>query len=168
MITTVGEPTLTNLVDQIVNKNAAQAQKIQSVLDFVTEHIKYDEKEFYFGREFLQRFNETLIAREGDCSNKSILLASMLEQMEIEYLLVYTPNHIYVAVPSEEFGDENKYEFKFNDKIWSPAETTLKGFRIGKTLVKNDKALKDIKFVQNPNFKNQIFSYPDGKMILFN
>jgi hypothetical protein len=168
LVTPKGEETLLEFVEQIVGGMDSPRAKIQALLDFVTVKIPYDQKEFYFGREFLQRFTETLIAKEGDCSNKSILFASMLEQLEIEYILVYSKNHIFVAVEQENFQDENLYGFKYKNKNWTPAETTAKNFIIGRSKVSNPELLQQIKFIQEPAQKNELYSYTDEKLMLFN
>ena len=168
LVTPKGELTLWEFVQEIIEGKSLVQEKIQGLLNFVTEKIQYDQKEFYFGREFLQRFAETLIAREGDCSNKAILFASMLEQMEIEYILVYSKNHIYVAVEQEYFPDINFYGFIFKGKKWTPAETTFAGFKIGQTKVDKPELLREIKYIQIPAQKNELFSYPDDQLIMFN
>jgi hypothetical protein len=168
LVTPKGETTLLEFVQQIVNGANSVQEKIQALLNFVTEKIQYDQKEFYFGREFLQRFTETLIAKEGDCSNKSILFSSMLEQLEIEYILVYSKNHIFVAVEQENHLNSNSYGFSFKNKIWTPAETTVPGFKIGQSKVTNPELLREIKYVQIPSQKNELFSYPGEKLIMFN
>jgi hypothetical protein len=168
LVTPQGESTLLEFVQEIIDGANSVQEKIQMLLNFVTEKILYDQKEFYFGKEFLQRFTETLIAKEGDCSNKSILFASMLEQLEIEYILVYSKNHIFVAVEQDNFQNSNSYEFAFRNKKWTPAETTAPGFRIGQTKVTKPELLREMKYVQIPSQKNELFSYPDEKLIMFN
>lgn len=167
LVTQKGESSLTEFVEQIVIGKISREEKIQSTLDFITEKITYDQKEFYFGREFLQRFTETLIAREGDCSNKSILFASMLEQLDVEYLLVYSKNHIYVAVEKQNFSNENGYAFNYKNKTWIPAETTTRTFKIGKTVVDKPELIRGIKYIQEPRLKNEIYSFPDEALIMF-
>jgi hypothetical protein len=163
-----GEPTLNSLVKRLIGNSVEREYRIQTLLDFVTNSIRYDEKEFFFGGEFLQRANETILAGEGDCSNKAILLASLLEQEEIEYLLVYTAGHIYVAVPQGNFPNDNGYSFAFRGKRWAAAETTAKGFKIGITKVTKEDAIRAGKYVQIPREKNKLFTFNDEKMIMFN
>jgi hypothetical protein len=167
-VTPKGEITLQDFVKKITAESISIHGKIQTLLDFVTMEIKYDQKEFYFGREFLQRFAETLIAGEGDCSNKSILYASMLEQLEVDYILVYSKNHIFVAVEQGNFPNINSYGFIFKGKKWTPAETTLKGFKIGETRLRNSGVSGNYEYIQIPARKNELWTYPGEDLIMFN
>jgi transglutaminase superfamily protein len=76
----------------------AREARVQRVLDFVSREIKYDMREATYNFELLKRPNEVLMSGESDCSNKAILLGSLLEQLGEDYLFVYTPDHITVAV----------------------------------------------------------------------
>lgn len=163
-----GDVFLGDLVKQIVDGDQDVSARTQSLLNFVTRFIRYDEREFYFGREFLQRYTETLVAREGDCSNKVILFASMLEQLDTPYLLAYSKNHIFVAVEEGTFSNLNGYGFKFGGKTWTPAETTAAGFIIGKTKVTRSEFLTEIRYIQEPRNRNVLKRFEDGFEILFN
>lgn len=167
MVSMPGEPAINKLCLDLIAGSKSINEKYQDLLDFVTNWIAYDESQFYFGREFLQRANETLIGRIGDCSNKVILYASMLEQIDLPYLLVYTENHITVAVPKGEFDNSNGYEFPYKSNDWIIAETTAKDFKIGKTKVINDSILKTHNYIQNPREKNIIYDFRKNKIIMF-
>lgn len=168
LVTKKGEKFLTDFVEQIIHGTSSNEEKIQAISDFVTEQITYDEKDFYFGREFLQRATETLLAKTADCSNKSILMASMLEQIGAEYLMVYSDNHIFIAVPRGNFPASNGYTFSFDDKKWVVVETTVPKFKIGITKLTKENLVKDIKYIQIPNEKNILYRYSDRKLIMFN
>jgi hypothetical protein len=168
LVTQYGEPTLTSLAEQITHSLGSREDQIQAILDFVTNFIEYDERELYFGREFLQRPAETLLARKADCSNKVILFASLLEQLRLEYLLVYTKNHIYVAVPKGAFRSENGYEIQFRGQTWVAAETTLKGFQIGVTKVRQEEQITRVDYVQLPKEKNLMFEWETNIPVMFN
>jgi hypothetical protein len=167
MVSMPGEPAIEKLCGDLVAGTASIEEKYQRVLDFVTNWIEYDESDFYFGREFLQRANETLIGKIGDCSNKVILYASLLEQISLPYVLIYSTNHIAAAVPKGVFDSGNGYDFSFKSKNWTIAETTVRNFKIGITKIKNESNLKAFKYVQNPSEKNRLFDYPGDKLIIF-
>lgn len=167
LVTPKGEITLAGFVQQIIDGKVSTEEKIQALLDFVTEKIRYDQDELDLGGGFLQRFAETLIAREGDRSNKLILFASMLEQISVEYLLVYSENNIFAAVNQKYFSKNSPYAFDFKNKKWLPAETTINGFKIGETRLDKPELLQEIKYVQEPSQKNVLLTFPDEKLILF-
>ena len=85
----------------------ARELRVQRVLDFVSREIKYNMREATYNFELLKRPNEVLMSGESDCSNKAILLGSLLEQMGEDYLFVYTPGHITVAVRQGGFPVSN-------------------------------------------------------------
>src|SRR5438045_9025125 len=96
------------------------------------------------------------MTRSADCSNKTILLASLLEQINEEYILLYCPRHITVAVPQGNFANENKIDFTWNQKPWLIAETTAVGFQIGKSQVQQYSLLTNVQYIQDPKNSNVI------------
>src|SRR5687767_4382890 len=133
MVAKPEEPTLKRLAAELLKDvgNDREA-RIQRLVDFVSNEIEYSYTEAVGARETLKRANETLMTRSADCSNKTILLASLLEQIKEEYILLYCPQHITVAVPQGNYINENKLDFVWNEKPWVIAETTAPGFQIGK------------------------------------
>ncbi|MEM7514125.1 MAG: hypothetical protein AAF388_24590 [Bacteroidota bacterium] len=124
-----GEPSLSRLVDILVKKDQPKEVQIQQLLDFVSTQIKYNGD----GRsEILHRPNEVLLTRKSDCSGKVILMASLLEQLEMDYLLMYTENHITIGVKGN-FPNNNLMYVDRPDGRYYVAETTTPGFVIGIT-----------------------------------
>jgi hypothetical protein len=167
MVAKPGEPSLGRLVDELLkdvpnDRNA----RIQRLVDFVSKDIEYSFVEASSG-ETLKRASETLMTRSGDCSNKTILLASLLEQIGEEYLLIYVPQHITVIVPQGDFPDDNKLDFTWNQKNWLIAETTLPGFQIGKTKVADSLRLTHINYVQDPKNADVIFDANSYEVLKF-
>ncbi len=154
------EPSLERFAENLLKdlpENATREMKIQKLLDFVSKEIEYDYYEALGRNETLKRPNETLMTRKSDCSNKTILMASLLEQIGEEYLLLYCPQHITVAVPQGNFEVENNLNFKWSGKNWIAAETTLPMFQIGKTKVTQTIQLNTVNYVQNPKQPEIIF-----------
>lgn len=168
MVSKPNEPSLNRLIKQLIkDESINREEKIQKLLDFVTNEIEYSYSEALSGSETLKRADETLMTRSADCSNKTILMASLLEQIGEEYLLLYAPSHITVAVPQGNYANENKLDFKWNDKDWLIAETTLPGFQIGKTKVNEAIVLGTINYVQNPKQVDIIFDANSYDLIKF-
>lgn len=170
MVAKPNEPSLQRLVNELLKDEAIggdREKRIQRLVDFVSNEIEYSYTEAVGSRETLKRASETLMTRTADCSNKTILLASLLEQIGEEYVLLYCPQHITVAVPQGNFVNENKIDFVWDGKPWLIAETTLPGFQIGKTKVSQYAKLTTINYVQNPKLTDVIFDANTYALIKF-
>jgi hypothetical protein len=167
MVAKPGEPSLKRLVDELLKDVPNDRNsRIQRLVDFVSKDIEYSYVEATSG-ETLKRASETLMTRTGDCSNKTILLASLLEQINEEYLLIYVPGHITVIVPQGDLPDENGLDFTWNQKNWLIAETTLPGFQIGKTKVADSLRLTRVNYVQDPKNSDVIFDANSYEVLKF-
>lgn len=168
MVAKPGEPSLKRLTDDLLkNVGPDRETRIQTLVDFVANEIEYSYTEAVGGRETLKRANETLMTRNGDCSNKTILLASLLEQIGEEYILLYCPQHITVAVPMGNFPNENKVDFEFNSRQWAIAETTVKTFQVGRSMVDRPEILQLVNYVQDPKHMDIIFDVNSGEFLKF-
>ncbi len=158
MVAKPDEPTLKRLANDLLRDVGDNREaRIQRLVDFVSNEIEYSFTEAVSSREKLKRANETLMTRSADCSNKTILLASLLEQINEEYILLYCPQHITVAVPQGNFANDNKLDFTWNQKPWMIAETTAPGFQIGTSRVIEPNRLTTVQYVQNPKNSDVIF-----------
>jgi hypothetical protein len=168
MVAKPEEPSLKRLADAILKDVGPDREtRIQALVDFVANEIEYSYTEAVGGRETLKRANETLMTRNGDCSNKTILLASLLEQIGEEYILLYCPQHITVAVPMGNFPNENKVDFEFNSRQWAVAETTVKGFQVGRSKVDRPEILALVNYVQDPKHMDVIYDVNSGEFLKF-
>jgi len=168
MVAKPDEPSLKRLIDQLLKDVGPDREaRIQRLVDFVSNEIEYSYTEAVGSRETLKRASETLMTRTGDCSNKTILLASLLEQIGEEYILLYCPQHITVAVPQGNYSNGNKLDFKWNDKPWVIAETTLPGFQVGVTKVNDLSRLTRVEYVQNPKNSDVIFDASSYEVLKF-
>ena len=166
------EPSLRRFVDDLTrdiesNSEGAREARVQRVLDFVTREIKYDLRETTYNFELLKRPNEVLMSGESDCSNKAILLGSMLEQLGEDYLFVYTPDHITVAVKQGGFPAGNGLYLGWQGEVWLIAEGTAPGFRIGVDRVREEARLKRFQHVQRPRDRDKIFDLATGRQLSF-
>lgn len=166
------ETSLRRFVDELTrdiqpNTEGAREARVQRVLDFVSREIKYDMREATYNFEFLKRPNEVLMSGESDCSNKAILLGSLLEQLGEDYLFVYTPDHITVAVKQGNFPVRNGLFLAWQKEVWLIAEGTAPGFRIGLDRVQEEAQLKKFKHVQRPRDRDMIFDLNTGRQLSF-
>src|SRR6185369_13579835 len=166
------EPSLRRFVDDLTRDiqpgtEGAREARVQRVLDFVSREIKYDLRETTYNFELLKRPNEVLMSGESDCSNKTILLGSLLEQLGEDYLFVYTPDHITVAVKQRNFPAGNGLFLGWQGQVWLIAEGTAPGFRIGVDHVMQEAHLKQFQHVQRPRDRDIIFDLATGHQLSF-
>ncbi len=170
MVAKPNEPSLKRLAEDLLKDEAIgndREKRIQRLVDFVSNEIEYSYTEAVAPRETLKRADEILMTRIGDCSNKTILLASLLEQIGEEYILLYCPRHITVAVPQGNYSNENKLDFVYENKPYLIAESTLPGFQIGKTRVDRFETLINVDYVQSPKQIDLIFDARSYKYLNF-
>jgi hypothetical protein len=164
------ETSLRRFVDELTRDipfEGAREARVQRVLDFVSREIIYDLREATYNFEMLKRPNEVLMTGVSDCSNKAILLGSLLEQLGEDYLFVYTPDHITVAVRQGGFPARNNLSLEWEGQTWLIAEGTVPGFRIGVDRVKEEERLKQFKHIQRPRDRDVIFDLATGSQLLF-
>lgn len=167
MVAVKGEPSITRLANEITQNAPTMEAKIQQLLDFVTKEIPYNYKELNAKREILKRPNEVLMTKTSDCSGKTILFASLLEQIGAEYRLAYLEKHICVLVKEGKFKSDNQLVFNVNNEPYVMAETTIEGFQIGKTRIYHPPTEKEIQFIQKPEKEGVILEYPSGAIAKF-
>ncbi|MEO0896244.1 MAG: hypothetical protein AAFY71_07600 [Bacteroidota bacterium] len=155
VVSPAGEPSLEAFLENLLPDNLSNEQKYQRTLDFVSREIDYEDINKY---EIFFKPNEVLMRGKSDCSGKVVLYASLLEQLKLPYLLVYTDGHILVAVPGK-FSKSNKMNFKHEGEDYYFAETTLSGFRIGYTRTMPELSEADIEFIQKGGKRTRLFDY---------
>ena len=166
------ESSLRRFVDELTRDIPADGEdsreaRVQRLLDFVSREIDYDQRATTYNFELLKRPNEVLMSGVGDCSNKAILLGSLLEQLGEDYLFVYTPDHITVAVRQGRFAARNGLSLEWEGQTWLIAEGTAPGFRIGIDRVDEQARFKQFKHVQRPRDRDVIFDLTSGRQLSF-
>ena len=154
------------LVSSLTKNESTDEGKTQKLLDFVTEELKYDYSDANSSAEVLKRPNEVLMTGGSDCSGKVILYASLLEQTDVDYRLVYINGHITVAVEGN-YGNRNGLSFNIGDTTYSIAETTAKGFQTGRSRLSRNLEIEDIKYIQRPGKDSKIYDAKTGKPLPF-
>lgn len=170
------EPSLSRLVRRLTAGYAmSREDRIQILSNLASNCIVYDSQESRARGEILKRASETLLSRRGDCSSKTILLASLLEQFHEDYLLVYYKDHINVAVPAGDFRVSNGLSFVWEGRSWVVAETTVQGFVIGDTQIESEAGsvkglgvgnlMADIELIQRPSEVGVVYDYHSKKKV---
>jgi hypothetical protein len=167
-----GEPSLRRFVGELTRDipadgEGAREARVQRVLDFVSREIEYDQREATYSFELLKRPNEVLMSGESDCSNKAILLGSLLEQLGEDYLFVYLPGHITVAVRQGGFPARNGLWLEWDGQAWLIAEGTAPGFRIGLDRLQDEGRFKQFRYVQRPRERDAIFDVATRRQLSF-
>ena len=166
------ESSLRRFIDELTRDISADREdvreaRVQRMLDFVSREIVYDQRATTYNFELLKRPNEVLMSGESDCSNKAILLGSLLEQIGEDYLFVYTPDHITVAVRQGRFPLRNGLSLDWEGQTWLIAEGTAPGFRIGLDRLGEQARFKQFKHVQRPRDRDVIFDIASGRQLSF-
>lgn len=152
-----------SLAWQLVSESDSEEVKTQKLLDFVNEDIKNVKEGIEDKLDVWKRSMEILLTGEGDCSSKTVLFASLLENSGIDYLLGYigpSPDLVDHAViyVTGDFEDTTGESFSYKEQNYFLAETTSTKFEIGKSLLTKG-VTKNLQFVQRPG--GPVYS-PDG------
>lgn len=158
LVSIKNEPSIKRLAFQITGNETNRERIAQLLLDFVINNIQYSINEGLGIYEVLKRPNEVLMTGNSDCSGLTILYASLLEQYDIDYRLVYMTHHICVGVEGS-FPKTNNLNFVYENKNFTIAETTAKDFRIGTTHLLDEFNPEKIIFIQKPG--------RDGNLVKF-
>ena len=168
-VTPPGEPSLKRFVGQVTAGlgNEKMPARIQRLVDVVTEQVRNDYTESSEGGEVTKTANSTLMTRRGSRGNKVVLLASLLEQIGTDYLLVYSPGRSWVAVPQRGFPGGSGLAFDWDGTRWILVDATLPRFKIGETKLADPPTVKQLVFVQRPRLENAIIDRVTGKSLSF-
>ena len=157
-----GEPSIKRLVTRITHGCATQEDRIQALLNFVTNRIKYSFAEANSGSETLKRPSEVLMSGTSDCSGKAILFASFLEQIKAEYRLAYMKGHISVFVKGR-FPMTNGYALTVDGQQFVLAEVTCPDFHIGKTILEEGTIFSFVHYVQKVGNPSVVLNKVTGR-----
>lgn len=149
-----GDPVLQRFVERLLPAALpTREDSAQALLDFVTTDIHYTH---HGDLEIFMRPSDVLLSGKADCSGKVILYASLLEQIDLPYLLVYLEGHIAVAVAGD-FPEDNDMHFDHEGTRYTLAETTAEGFRIGESELMDKMNTWDYRYLQRPGKTAKLF-----------
>ncbi len=131
-ISKADNPFLRKFIDHYYDPSMDTVDLVNTLLHFITDSIDYIYSDYYYNTDIAMYPYETLISCRGDCSAKSVLLASFLENLDIPYLLLFYPNHLLVAIDID-LGDSSSHPLYYSHEghKYYIAETTVPGFQIG-------------------------------------
>ncbi len=161
-----GEPSLTDLTNQLINKTLSKEANAQLLLNFVSNQIEYNDREAMSGRETIKRPDEILFTRNSDCSGKTILYASLLQQINIPWCLLYYKKHICVGVAGN-FKPVQSSKITIRGTTYYIAETTTPGAVIGENVWGDRLKVEDLEYYHIPERGDTIYSYMTDKPLEF-
>ena len=124
-----GKPVVRDLARKLEAIARSETDKVEVALSYV-QSLPYSYDSISKGKDEYVRYPiETLVDGCGDCEDKSVLLATILHEMNIDFVLLMAPNHMAVGVNCEPHYDATG--FMFNGKKYYYAETTEIDFKIG-------------------------------------
>lgn len=154
------------LAHQIIGEEKDPHQIAQKILDFVHQYVPYNFQEANIGGEVLRHGHDILMTGQGgDCSTQTIVFASLLEQVRVDYLLAYrltNPGHITVYVQWEK-PCTSRDIIELNGKRYTRAEETSRGFVIGRSRIPDDEERHYV-YIQKPSSQT-IINRSTGKVI---
>ena len=119
------------LSDNLSGRAATEKEKIQMALTFV-QYLPYAYDTVSKGVEEYMRYPiETLVDGCGDCEDKSVLLAAILYEMGVDFVLFMPPEHMALGVHCDEV-EADRYHY-CGDKSYCYMETTSPNWQIGQT-----------------------------------
>lgn len=112
-----------SLVEGCGGARECEAQKLfdyVTAIPYRTDHTSRDAR-------------EVIATRWGDCDDKSNLYASLLNEREIDYLLVYVPQHVFMAVHLDSAANLPllRASLQIDGKRYYYAETTATNASLG-------------------------------------
>ncbi|MFN8282214.1 MAG: transglutaminase-like domain-containing protein [Chitinophagales bacterium] len=161
-----GEPSLSDLVKQLTNTTKSTEENAQALLNFVTNEINYSDAEATSGGETIKRPDEILFTRNSDCSGKTILYASLLQQINCKWCILYYDRHVCVGVAGK-FHPENTSKISIDGTDYYIAETTAENAIIGEDYWKGKLSADYLQFYQIPENGSAIIDFQTKKPLEF-
>jgi hypothetical protein len=169
VVAKAGEPSLQRFVKELIKEVAdsdpsAREKKIQLLADLISREIAPNPEEGPLN--VVKRASEALMTGQADYRNRAVLLGSLLEQVDEDYIFVYSKDYLAVAVKQGRFPAENEHQIKWEDADWQLIDLTSPGFRIGQDDPK--KRPGATKYVQRPRQNSVIVNPATGRPLNFN
>jgi len=180
-----GDPTLKAFAESILDnaqklsrqklspeiRNSAE-YKTSLLLLFVTNEIRYAPEQNGEGQ-VVMRPNEVLMQGRANCAGKIILFASLMEQLGLDYRIVYLEDpwtdvgHVALFVPKGNHPSMARekttypFEYEWHGKRWLIAESTSETFMIGVSQLKDWKYR--FNYIQKPSEVNKVWDVRGGQ-----
>lgn len=124
---TPDDPAVRALAERIesITQFSGDRMRAEVALSVVHENISYaTDQEMHGMSDYWQYPAETLISGEGDCEDQALLLASVLEAMGIDTVLVIEPGHAIIGVYT---GGTDGSTVEYHGRQYLTADPTVGG-----------------------------------------
>lgn len=129
MLSEHDRPVIRWLAREFYSRAASEEESIFLALTFV-QSLPYAYDSDSKGEDEYMRYPvETLVDGYGDCEDKVALLAALLYEMDVDFILLVMPEHMAIGVHCDEV-DIPRY-LLFQDKKYYFLETTMPNWSIG-------------------------------------
>lgn len=136
-------PIIQALADEFTGNVETEKERIELALSFV-QSLPYVYDSTSKGvDEYLRYPTETLVDGCGDCEDKVALLAALLYEMDVDFILLVMPDHMAVGVCCD--GVDASRGILFRGKKYYYLETTMPNWQIGE--IPNDFPYPKVKAV---------------------
>ncbi|MFN0108976.1 MAG: hypothetical protein ACKVZH_08980, partial [Blastocatellia bacterium] len=115
------ETSLKRFVADLAKGLQSRESKIQRLADLITREVAPKPEEIPL--KVIKRAGEVLMTGEAEYPSRAVLLASMMEQLQEDYLLVYSKDFLTVAVKQGGFPAKNEFQIKFEGGVWLLIDT---------------------------------------------
>ena len=153
-----GEPTLKVLTQQLTDPTSPQEKRAQQLLNFVTTEIKFDADK-QKPMQLIKKPNEILMTGSCGLHGRVILLASLLEQTDIDYYIVYTADQAALVVEGDFPQQRGALDLKINGRSYHLADISNGSFTIGSAA---PFSASDIRYIQRPGINSRIYDLQTG------
>ena len=124
---TPDDPAVGALAERIesMTQHSGSRMKAEVALSVVHENVRYVTDQEMHGRsDYWQYPAETLLSGEGDCEDQALLLASLLEALGMDTVLVIEPGHASVGVCT---GNSDGSTVEYHGRVYQTADPTVGG-----------------------------------------
>ena len=120
-------PEVKQIADQVVTLSCENTHKVcnaKAIFYFVKQNFNYLNDPLAF--EYYKTPQESIVSRNGDCDDASILLSSLLQSVGLQTQFVFVPGHVFVQVRIPEAISVYK-----NDQDWINLDPTCESCKFG-------------------------------------
>ena len=129
MLSDYDRPFFRELADLFSERAFTDFDKVNLAMTFVQSFPYAYDDDSKGEDEYVRYPVETLVDGCGDCEDKVALLAAILYEMDIDFILLSLPEHLALAVHCDSVEAERYILFR--DKKYYYVETTMEGWQIG-------------------------------------